>query len=89
MKITDLALEMTERANRAIVRAARATPADKLTWGPDGARSTLEILQEVAGSAMWPVMIALAEKAPEFDPDQMHQVVEARKAMDTVDKCEA
>jgi hypothetical protein len=89
MKVQDLVLEMTERASRDIVRVARATPEDKLNWTPDGARSTLDILQEVTGSTMWPMMLGLAEKVPDFDPEQMKQMAEGRKVFDTVDKCEA
>jgi hypothetical protein len=89
MKVQDLAIEMTERANTAFLRAARAMPEDKLAWSPEGARSTLDLLQEVAGSAMWPVMLGLAETVPIFDPGQMQQAAEVRKALDTVDKCAA
>lgn len=53
MTVQELITRQTNKALDDVIRASKAVPADKLDWAPEGARSTLSQMQEIARSAAW------------------------------------
>ena len=73
-----------------LFRAARKVPADKLEWKPlDEGRSVLDLCQECALSATWPLSLIASDKPFELTPEMMEQFNQAKAALTTIDLCEA
>lgn len=75
---------------KSLFRAARKVPAEKLEWRPlDNGRSVLDICQECALSATWPVTLFASDKPFQLTPEIMEQFKTAKAALKTLDECEA
>jgi len=89
MKAQELIAYNNTSNTRSLFKAARKVPADKLEWKPlDQGRSVLDICQECALSATWPVTLLACDKPFEMTPEIMQQFKAAKAAMTTLDDCE-
>lgn len=89
MRFQDFAITSIERSSADLVRTVRAMPADKLDWKPmEEGRSALDQLQEVAQMPTFLAAVLQARAMPNFNPQQMGEARQARKAWTTVDACE-
>jgi len=75
MNAHDVLIRQIERGIDSLFRAARALPADRLTWSPvPGARSALDQLQEIATIGGRGVFAdAHLKRKMEWDPEKMAQ----------------
>lgn len=89
MRFQDFIITSTNRSVEGIFRTARAMPEDKLDWQPmDNGRSVLDQLQEVSQAATWFSAVIEKKADPQFPQEQWEEARQARKAWDTLDKCE-
>lgn len=80
-------MKTTMKALDDVCRAARAVPADKQQWSPQGdARSTLDQMREIALQTPWFVRL-LREKAPPEVHDETIRASMARTQGFTVEEC--
>lgn len=93
MTVKDLIIKTTEESVDALFNNARAVPADKITWAPEGARSVLSVCQECAQAPGWSTVM-ITERAIRFEAgkdmneDSWEDAVKERSAWTTIDECE-
>lgn len=88
MRYQDQLVRSTQKAMADVTRAALAIPVDKVDWVPMGsARSTLDQLQEIAGSSEWFLYVFRERKAPDDDGSAVRAAVEKARGLLTVNAC--
>lgn len=88
MRFQDYMIEATKEAANEAFKYARAVPADKVTWSPEGARSALSICQELALCPKWAEDI-INGTAPEWNEETMKAIEEEQAQFTSIEACEA
>jgi hypothetical protein len=90
MTSKDLLIAIITESVDNLFRNARAVPADKLEWSPEGARSVLDQVQECAQAPRWSTHMLRERGMPkDLGPDSYAKAMEERKSWTTLDACEA
>jgi len=89
MHFQEFVISATSRSVDGLFRTARAMPEDKIDWKPmEHGRTVLDQLQEVAQATTFFSAVLEKKGDPQFSAEHWEQAREARKAWDTLDKCE-
>jgi hypothetical protein len=85
----DTVAELVEDGVNAMVRTARATPEDKMTWSPEGqGRTILDMMEECRQSAGWGIGSLAAKDKFSFEGMDMEGVMAERAQTPDLDKWE-
>ncbi len=87
MRIQDFLVRQTYRALEDICRAALAVPEERHDWGPEGARSALSQMQEIALAPKWfiPIIAHRGVAAAGDHADKARQAT--RRTFATIQEC--
>jgi hypothetical protein len=88
MRLQDYIADEARNAAAEAFKYARAVPADRLDWAPEGGRSVLSICRELAHTPTW-CMSAFNADPGKFNPETLNAYKEKEKAWTTVEHCEA
>lgn len=82
MRLQDQIVKQTQRAMDDVIRSVDALPTDKRDWAPEGGRSALSQLREIAMVPHFYITILKTGAPPAFD-DHAHEM----PSLTTVDEC--
>lgn len=84
MRLQDQIVKQTQRAMDDVIRSVDAIPADKQDWAPEGARSALSQLREIAMVPQFYITILQTGAPPAFD-DHARE----KPSLGTIEECRA
>jgi len=88
MRIQDYVADSAREAAGLFFRYARAVPADKLDWAPEGGRSVLSMCREIALTPTW-TMFAFQESHADWSEADAQAQKDEQAKWTTVEICEA